>query len=265
MVGPILGAAAGPTIAYAINAVSFVVSIVLIVRIPSRLLQSERALTRGYWRDLVDGFIVTLRSRSMVAVLVAWGIASFGLGAANVSQIFLAKHTFSSGRLGYGFLSGAIGAGLVLGAFFSAQVLERWGVAVSYGAGLTVMGLGLVSAALSPNIWIAGACCVVLGVGNGLAVGCNALLVQRGTFDMMRGRALTFVMSATYLAVAVGEFAGGAFVHEGAASDVPRWLWGIAGVLLGIAAVAGWAIARRLGSETAAEGEHAPSAVATAN
>ena len=83
-VGPILGAIAGPNISYAINAVSFLVSIFLISGIPARLLQSERALTRGYWRDLSDGFGATLRSRSMVAVLVAWGIASFGLGAANV-------------------------------------------------------------------------------------------------------------------------------------------------------------------------------------
>ena len=265
MLGPLLGAVAGPTIAYAVNAASFVVSIALVVGIPAKLLQSERALTRGYWRDLADGFVVTLRSRSMVAVVVAWGIASFGLGAANVSQIFLAKHTFSSGRLGYGFLSAAIGAGLVLGAFFSSQLLERLGVAVSYGAGLTVMGLGLVAAAVSPNVWVAGACCVVLGVGNGTAVGCNALLVQRGTFDVMRGRALTFVMSSTYLAVAIGEFAGGSFVHTGGAADVPRWEWGIAGVALGVAALAGWAIARKLAGETAAEGEHAPSAVAAAN
>ena len=78
------------------------------------------------------------------------------------------------------------------------------------------MAVGLVGAALSPNVWVAAGCCVVLGVGNGTAVACNALLVQRGTFDAMRGRALTFVMSATYLAVAIGEFAGGAFVHEGA-------------------------------------------------
>jgi MFS family permease len=262
MVGPVLGAAVGPTIAYAINAVSFVVSIVLIAGIPARLLQSERALTRGYWRDLADGFVVTLRSRSMVAVLVAWGIASFGLGAANVSQIFLAKHTFSSGSVGYGLLSGAIGAGLVLGAFFSAQVLERWGVAIAYGAGLTMMGLGFVGAAVSPNIWVAGACCVVLGVGNGMAVGCNALLVQRGTFDVMRGRALTFVMSATYLAVALGEFVGGSFLRAGGAPTVPRWEWGIAGAALGVAAVAGWAIARKLGGEAAAAGEHTPAGAA---
>jgi MFS family permease len=127
------------------------------------------------------------------------------------------------------------------------------------------MSLGLVGAALSPSIWVAAACCVVLGVGNGTAVACNALLVQRGTFDMMRGRALTFVMSATYLAVAVGELAGGAFVHEGSALDVPRWLWGIAGAALGVAALAGWAIARKLGGEKAAAGEHASAAVATAN
>jgi MFS family permease len=265
MIGPILGAIAGPNISYAINAASFVVSIVLVSGIPARLLQSERALTRGYWRDLADGFGATLRSRSMVAVLVAWGIASFGLGAANVSQIFLAKHTFSSGGFGYGLLYGAIGAGLVIGAFFSAQVLERVGVGGTYGTGLAVMALGLVGAAVSPNVWVAAACCVVLGVGNGTAVACNALLVQRGTFDVMRGRALTFVMSATYLAVAIGELAGGAFVHEGVAPDVPRWLWGVAGAALGVAAVAGWAIARKLGGETAAEGEHAPAAVATAN
>jgi MFS family permease len=265
MIGPILGAIAGPNISYAINAVSFAVSIVLIVGIPARLLQSERALTRGYWRDLADGFGATLRSRSMVAVLVAWGIASFGLGAANVSQIFLAKGTFSSGSFGYGLLYGAIGAGLVIGAFFSAQVLERLGVGATYGTGLAVMAVGLASAAVSPNVWVAAACCVVLGVGNGTAVACNALLVQRGTFDVMRGRALTFVMSATYLAVAVGELVGGTFVHAGVAPDVPRWLWGAAGAALGVAALAGWAIARKLGDETAAAGEHAPAAVAAAN
>jgi MFS family permease len=264
MIGPILGAALGPNISYVVNAVSFLVSIVLIAGIPARLLQSERALTRGYWRDLADGFSATLRSRSMVAVLVAWGIASIGLGLANVSQIFLAKGTFSAGSFGFGLLYGAIGAGLVIGAFFSARVLESWGVAVTYGGGLAVMAVASVGTALSPNIWLAAACCVVVGLGNGTAVSCNALLVQRGTLDAMRGRALTFVMSATYLAVAVGELGGGAFVHEGVAADVPRWLWGIAAIALGIAAVAGWAIARKLGGETAAEGEHAATAAAPA-
>ena len=47
-------------------------------------------------------------------MLVAWGIASFGIGAANVAEIFLAKNVFNAGDFGYGLLYGAIGAGLVL-------------------------------------------------------------------------------------------------------------------------------------------------------
>jgi MFS family permease len=99
LIGGLLTSAAGPSAAYAINAASFLVSILLVVRIPPRLLQSERALSRGHWRDLRDGFKATLRSPSMRAVLVAWGIASLATGAANVAEIFLAKHTFSAETL----------------------------------------------------------------------------------------------------------------------------------------------------------------------
>lgn len=263
--GGLLTAHWGPRPAYWVNAVSFVVSIVFLSRIPASRLQSERALTRGYWRDLGDGFSAALRSRSMVAVLAAWGIASLGVGVANVSELFLARRTFSAGGFGYGLLYAAIGAGLVAGALFSPQLLERWGVAAVYGGSLLTMGVAYTATAVSPNVWVAAVCCVVLGIGNGGAVACNALLVQRGTFDAMRGRALTFVIGATYLAVAIGEVAGGSFVHEGVPPSVPRWEWGIAGASLAVAAVAGWAIARKLGGEQAAEGELAAATVAAAN
>lgn len=254
-IGPVAGglltAAAGPSAAYGINAASFLVSIALVVRIPPGLLQSERALSRGHWRDLADGFRAALQSRSMLAVLVAWGVASLGVGAANVSEIFLAKNTFSAGDFGYGLLYGAIGAGLVAGSFASAALLARWGVATVYGGSLALMGVGYAATGLSPNVWVAALCCVVLGIGNGTAVACNALLVQRGTFDLLRGRALTFVMSATYLFVGAGEGLGGVFLRRAGA----RWEWGASGLALGVAALAGWVLARRLGGETAAEAE----------
>jgi MFS family permease len=215
------------------------------------LLQSGRALSRGHWRDLADGFSAALHSRSMLAVLVGWGIASFGIGGGQVSTIFLAKDTFAAGDFGYGLLYGATGAGLVLGSFASAAVLDRYGVARVYGGSLLVMALAYVAAAVSPDVWVAAGCCVVLGVGNGAAVACNALLVQRGTFDILRGRALTFVMSATYLLVGAGEGLGGLFLHQAGA----RWLWGGAGATVLVAAFAGWLFARRVGSEPAAEAE----------
>ncbi len=251
VLGGVLATAAGPSLAYAINAASFAVSISLVVRIPSRLLQSERALSRGHWRDLRDGFSATLRSPSMRAVLVAWGIASLATGAANAVEIFLAKHTFSSGDIGYGLLYGAMGTGLVVGSFASASVLSRSGVARTYGASLTLMAMGYVGAASSPNVWIAAVCVLVSGVGNGAAIACNALLVQRGTFDLMRGRALTFVMSITYVLVGAGNGIGGLLLDP----TGPRWIWGACGATLAVAAVAGRLMARKLGSETPAEAE----------
>jgi MFS family permease len=263
IVGAVLTAASGPSAAYAINAASFLVSLLLVVRIPARLLQSERALSRGHWRDLSDGFKAALGSPSMRAVLVAWGIASLATGAANVAEIFLAKDTFSAGDLGYGLLFSAMGAGLVLGSFMSSWVLSRSGVARTYGASLALMAMGYIGAAASPNAWVAAACTLVAGVGNGVAIVCNALLVQRGTFDLLRGRALTFVMSITYVLVGVGSGLGGAALRE----TSPRWIWGACGALLFVAALAGRLLARRLGDETPAEAEHSRSSttVAAAN
>jgi MFS family permease len=254
LVGGVLTAAAGPSLAYGINAASFLVSILLVVRIPPRLLQSQRALSRGHWRDLRDGFSATFRSPSMRAVLVAWGIASLATGAANVAEIFLAKHSFSSGDLGFGLLYSAMGAGLVAGSFASASVLSRYGVARTYGGSLGVMAVGYVAAAVSPNVWVGAACILVAGVGNGVAIACNALLVQRGTFDLMRGRALTFVMSLTYVLVGVGNGLGGLLLHQ----TGPRWIWGACGVLLLVAALSGALLARKLGGEAPAEDEVLP-------
>jgi MFS family permease len=258
-IGPLLGgiltAAAGPNLAYGINAASFLVSIALVLRIPPRLLQSERALSRGHWRDLADGFVAAFRSRSLRAVLVAWGIAGLGVGCAQVATIFLAKNTLSSGDFGYGLIYGATGAGLVLGSFASASILARFGVARVYGGSLLVMAAGYLSGAASPSVWVAAACSVLMGIGNGSAVTCNALLVQRGTFDVLRGRALTFVMSATYVLLGIGTLVGGLFLRPPVAADAPRWLWAAAGAASVVAAFAGWLLARNLGGETVSQAE----------
>ena len=243
-IGPILGgvltAAAGPHAAYWINAVSFVVSATLIVRIPRQLLQSEAALSRGHWRDLKDGFAAVVHSRPLLGVLFAWGVASFGVGAANVSEVFLAKNTFHAGDFGYGLLFGAIGTGLAIGSFSSSATLARLGVARVYAASLALMAIGFGAAAASPNVWVAAVCCVVGGVGNGGAVACNYLLVQQGTTDDMRGRALTLVMSATLALTGAGYGIGGAVLHLTGA----RWIWAGAATAYVLAGIVGYVLAR---------------------
>lgn len=257
-IGPVLGglltAAAGPHTAYWINAGSFLVSAVLVARIPARLLQSTTALTRGHWTDLKDGFAAVLRSRPLLAVLLGWGLASLASGAISVSEVFLAKNTLHGGDFGYGLLYGGIGTGLVLGSFWSNVLVERIGIARAYASGLTLMALGFGVGAASADIWMAAGACVIGGIGNGVAVVCNALLVQRGIGDDMRGRALTFVMSATFGLTGIGTIVAGAFMP----ADGARWVWLAGAIVLLAAAGLGYALARDAQDKTAAPAEASP-------
>jgi MFS family permease len=254
-IGPIIGgvltAALGPNAAYWINAVSFLISAALVARIAARQLQSKTALSRGHWADLADGFRTVAHSRALLAVLVGWGIASLGLGGANVAEVFLAKDVFSSGDFGYGLLYGAIGTGLVVGSFWSSRLIEGIGIARAYGLALALMALGFTGAGLSPNVWVAAVFCIVVGLGDGAAIVCNALLVQRGAPDLMRGRALTLVMSATYFLTGVGTVVAGALLHLAG----PRWVWIGAGISFVCAAIAGYTLAR---GSSAADAEVRP-------
>jgi MFS family permease len=242
--GPVLGglltAAAGPHAAYWINAASFVVSALLVVRIPAAKLQSVTALSRGHWTDLKDGFSASVHSRPVLAVVVGWSIAALGTGAITVSEVFLAKNTFDAGDFGYGLLYGGIGTGLVIGGFWSSSLTERIGVARAYAFALITMAVGFGVAAASVDVWMAAAFCVVAGVGNGIAVVCNALLIQRGTPDDVRGRALTFAMSTTFGVMGLSIVLAGALMPP----DAARWVWGAGAACIAFSACVAYALAR---------------------
>lgn len=251
-VGPVLGgvivAAAGPHTAYWINAVSFLVSALLLVRIPARALQSAEALSRGHWRDVADGMWAVRRSRALTTVLVVWSLAMLATGTINVAEIFLAKNTFDAGDLGYGVLYGAVGAGLVAGSVLGGAFADRVGVGALYGGAIGVMGLAFVAAAISPNVWVAAALAALAGTGNGIAVACNVLIVQRAVGDDLRGRALTVIMAANYAVLAGATIAAGALVDAVGA----RWAWGGAGVVLVLAAGLAYTLAPGVAQAAAA-------------
>jgi MFS family permease len=244
-------AAWGPHAAYWINAVSFLLSAALIMGIPARLLQVAAALSRGHWRDLADGMQLVLRMRPLLTVLVAWTIATAGIALIDVGEPFLAKDTFSAGDFGYGLMFGSIGLGLALGSLGAALSLERRAIGPVYGGAIAVAAIGYGLAAAAPNVWIAAVCCVVAGTGNGGANVCNALLVQRGAPDELRGRAFTVIMSVNYVFFGVG------FVVAGLMRDAigPRWVWATAGLVLGVAALAAWALAQGAEPKQAAGAE----------
>jgi MFS family permease len=240
LAGGILVAATSPEWAYGINAVTFLFSAALILRIPARLLQVAQAATEGHWRDVAAGLALIRSSRALLTVLVAWNVCMLGNAGVNVAEVVLAKVSFNAGDFGFGLMLASAGFGLVVGSLSVGSWVERRDLPRVYVSGLGMMALGIGAAAVSPNVWVAAVCVVVSGAGNGVAVVCNALLVQRGAPDRLRGRVFTVLMSSNYAVLGLGMAAAGPITDEVGA----RWVWGGSACISAFAAVVGYLLAR---------------------
>jgi MFS family permease len=243
-VAPIIGgalvAASGPDLAYWLNGGSFLVSALLLLRLPAHKLQGALGVTRGHLRDLKDGFARVLRTRSLLTVLVVWTIVLGAVASTQTAQVFLAKDSFNAGDFGYGLIFGCIGLGLAVGSFGAGTWVERRSVGTVYAASILLQAVGIAAAAVAPNVWFSLPCFVLAGIGNGIAVVCNSLLVQRGAPDAIRGRVFTVIMSVNYAVYGLG------FVIAGPLTDSvgPRWVFGGVGVVLALASFVAYALTR---------------------
>jgi MFS family permease len=225
MIGPIVGglmlSAWGSSVPYAVNAVTFLISAALIALIPKAMLQSEESLTRGHWRDVADGFRLVLTAMPLRTVLVVWNVVLIGAGAVNLAEVFFVKDTLDAGDIGFGAIIAASGLGLVIGSFLAPVALGKVGLRRHYVGSIALMGFGWGGAALSGSIWIAVPFVVGGAVGNGAAIICNRLLVQRGAPDRYRGRALATIMSSNYAVLGLSMAAAGVLVNV----YDPRTIW----------------------------------------
>jgi MFS family permease len=231
-----LAAAIGPLIAgalvslsdahvvYWMNAATFLFSAILLLRIPSRLLQSEQGVTRGHWRDLRDGLSAFRSSTALRVALYGFGLTMIASGLVNVSEIFLAKRSLGSGPFGYGLLWTGSGIGLVVGSIVTGFLLERHNVLNIYALAFVPLTVGIVGAASAPNIWIAATAMTMTGFGNGLTFPMTILIVQRYTSDRLRGRAFTVIISLHTAVLGLAQAASAPLT----AGVGARWTYGVA-------------------------------------
>jgi MFS family permease len=225
--GAIIGAS-GPHLVYWINAATFLYSAVLIIRIPSQLLQSEQGITRGHWRDVREGVGEFARSRPLLTAFVALGFAVVATGFINVSEVFLATHSLHGHAFGYGLLWGASGAGLVAGSLVVSGVIDKHRPLAIYPFLFLPWALGALCAAISPSIWLAALAMVVCGFGNGLAFPATVVIVQQGAPDRIRGRVFSVIISLHSAILGVAFAVGGALTEDYGA----RWVYGAAAALI---------------------------------
>jgi MFS family permease len=231
MIGPILGGlmltAWGTSVPYAVNAVTFIISAGLVARIPEGKLSSDDPLTRGHWRDVADGLKLVVTALPLRTVLVVWNVVLIGAGAVNVAEVVFAKDTLDAGDLGFGLIIAASGVGLAVGSFLAAPALGKVGLRRHYVGSIALMGVGWGGAALSGTIWLAVPFVIGGAAGNGAAIICNRLLVQRGAPDQYRGRAMATIMSSNYAVLGLSMAAAGVLTDVYGA----RLVWIAAGAI----------------------------------
>jgi MFS family permease len=236
VVGPLLGgalvAASGAALVFGVNAVTFLVSGVVIATTGGQFGGHEAHLQqRG---ELLTGFRVLIKSRLLAPLAAASAFAFGAFGAALVIDPALA-HAFHAGAVGYGLLTTVWGGGAVLGAIVAGRVVTVRTAPRAVVCGMAAMAVSLGSIVILPTFGLIVAAGAIGGVGNGFVFIPWLLLVQHHTSDVVRGR----VIAATEAFDQVAFLLGMGLAVPAVALVGAQHAYGIAGILLGIAAVAG--------------------------
>ena len=86
------------------NAVTFLVSALLVMRIPAHALRSDEPITQGHWRDVREGLGLVVGSRPLVHGARRLEHGGRGDRRVNVAEVVFAKHDLDAGNIGLGLL-----------------------------------------------------------------------------------------------------------------------------------------------------------------
>ena len=210
LLGPAIGgtvaAAAGSRTVFLGNAVSFVVSALLVATVRARFSASdagEEAERGGVW----SGFAHLARDPVLRALLLVWTLLYLTVDVAVVADLPLSI-SFGWDEFGYGLMNAFWGAGALAGSILARRItvrFEPWAVLI--GTLGIALGYGIVAAAPIFAVVLAGQF-VAAGTDAGDEVAGTSIF-QRGTPDHLRGRAFGAIHMAGLMANAVGfTFAG---------------------------------------------------------
>jgi MFS family permease len=240
VLGPLIGSAivslAGPRAAFAVDAVTFLISAAFLTQIPARGTSAAEAASEdededeeepptSFWHELREGLVFIVRNRAL-------GLAVFSMAAA-LFMIFtfdglgpLALRDLGVGEALLGLAMGSVGLGTALGAVAVSQWAARIHPFVVMGAGKVVAGLlvAVVGGAAMLNANAAGVAWIpiwlAIGVGGAAIFVPYGYILQRETPPELMGRVFasanglqtTFQLAAPVIGAAIAEITGIGFV-----------------------------------------------------
>ncbi|MDP9311578.1 MAG: MFS transporter [Chloroflexota bacterium] len=235
----------GPSIAFGIDSVSFLISAVLIWRVKVPRSGSPRTTTSNIWREIAEGLTVA-NSLPLVRKIVFLSLfIPLFISLLNTLQLPYAVEALRSTKeIGYLSLEAAMAVGLIVGML----LLGRWGQALSrtwlLATGITTFGLAIFAQGMLPELapylgitldaagpwtpllFLALPFALLSGAANSLILGSIRTMLQESTPRDVLGR----VYSVKTVAGGVG-FAGGALL-TGMGQGQPARVVAVVGAIL---------------------------------
>jgi MFS family permease len=201
-VGPVIGgtllAVVGPSWVFALNALSFLVSLALTVSVRAPYQREEPEASSDAHAGIAAGLAFLWRDRVMRRMSVAWLVFLLGMGIGMVADAALAE-SFDVGEIGYALLIACWGTGSVVGSaagrWMDVRTEPRFLVFGAFGISAAAVGVGLAPA--FPMVLV---CLFLMGTADGLTIVAENGIMQRRTPDAVRSR----VMAAFEAVLSVG-------------------------------------------------------------
>jgi MFS family permease len=200
----------GPEVILFGNAATFGLSAAVLSRLPfgaAPLVEETSTRRPGLLREARDGLAAVAGMVWVRTVIVASGAMLLSAGLFNVAELPFATDELDAGDAGFAALTAVYGLGFVGGSLSGsrgghAAVLKR-----RFLGGLALVGAGFIACGVAPGFAVAVPAFLLAGIGNGLILVYERLLIQTTVDDNVMARAFgvrdglsAWVFAAAFLA-----------------------------------------------------------------
>lgn len=218
------------SLAFALNTVSYIVLIVVLLRWRPHV---DPPVRTPMFQAIRIGITFCLTSPPLRKVLVRGATIGFGLSAYQALLPAVVKDRLGGGELAFGILLGMFGISSIVSALFVRKIMRRFGSETAIGLGTLAFIGAEVAMALSHSMTLALIAAVLGGIGWVLALTTLNVAMQVRSPDAILGRCLAVYQAITFGSMAIGAWVWGA-IADGA--DVPTSL-GVAAAWLAVSLV----------------------------
>ncbi|MBB4907490.1 MFS transporter [Actinophytocola algeriensis] len=211
-VGPTVGGLAvelgGARVAFAVNALTFVVSALILTRLPAL---TPTGVHTGLWAETVAGLRFVATTPGPRALVVSLFLVVSFAAIDNVALVFLVTGLGGS-PADFGLTQAAYGVGMLAASALLGFVLGTRSAAALLIGGIGLVSTGAIATAFLPTLVAVAVAQAVGGMGNGTENVATDTLVQRITPRHLLGRAFGAVATAAQLGSAVAYVAAGPLI-----------------------------------------------------